>query len=158
MLRFLQFSESQRPSHRVDEKESLIQLRDNFKKVFPYSDYKNLRIVNSTSKGKDTLILVCNGTVQSSLQNQNYKVLVQFHRKTLEDPFDIDCVVEVKCTCNAFRYNVAYPLQQNKNYAGRVPGVSMIPNRVNNPDKIPTFCKHIYAYLRYLIQQKVISM
>lgn len=142
----------------MDEKQSLIQLRDNFKKVFPYSDYKTLRVASSTTKGKDTLTLVCNGNVVSSSNNGTYKVLAQFHRKTLEDPWDINAVVEVKCTCNAFRYNVAYPLQRDKNYAGRVPGNSMIPNKANNPQKIPTFCKHIYAYLRYLIQQKIISM
>lgn len=154
-LRFLEFLNE---SQRLDEKESLIQLRDNFKKVFPYSDYKNIRIVTSSSKGKDTLVLVCSGLVESQSQAALYKVFVQFHRKTLEDPWNINCVAEVKCSCNAFRYNVAYPLYKNKNYAGRVPGNSTIPNRVVNKAQIPTFCKHIYAYLRYLIQQKVISM
>lgn len=126
--------------------------------MFPSSDYKTLRILNSASKGKDTLTLTCSGTVEGSRATQNYKIFVMFHRKTLEDPWDINSMVEVKCNCDAFRYNVAYPLYREKNYAGRVPGVSMIPNRVVNPQKIPTFCKHIYAYLRYLIQQKVIEM
>lgn len=142
----------------VNEKKSLIELRDNFKKVFPYSDYKNLRIVTSSSKGKDTLSLVCRGAVESQSLPGQYTVLVQFHRKSLEDPWDINSVVEVKCNCNAFRYNVAYPLYRNKNYAGRVPGNSTIPNRVVNAQQISTFCKHIYAYLRYLIQQRVISL
>jgi len=154
-MRFLEFKNLQQT---INEKKSLIQLRDNFKKVFPNSEYKDLRILNSQSKGKDTLGLTCSGTVQGSHATENYKVFVQFHRKTLQDPWDLNALVEVKCNCNAFRYNVAYPLYREKNYAGRVPSVSMIPNRVINPQKIPTFCKHIYAYLRYLIQQKVIEM
>lgn len=148
-LRFLEF---------LNEKQSLIQLRDNFKKVFPYSDYKNVRIVNSTSKGKDTLTMTCSGLVEAHSQSMPYKVFVQFHKQNLEDQWDINAMVEVKCSCDAFRYNVAYPLYKNKNYAGRVPGNSTIPNRVVNKAQIPTFCKHIYAYLRYLIQQKVISL
>lgn len=160
-LRFKEFLTVNRNSQAqklLDEKENLIQLRDNFKKVFPYSDYKNIRIISSSTKGNDTLTLICSGIIESRDQAAPYKVLVQFHRKTLEEPWDINAVVEVKCTCNAFRYNVAYPLYKNKNYAGRVPGNSTIPNRVVNAKQIPTFCKHIYAYLRYLIQQKVISL
>lgn len=142
----------------INEKVTIVGLRDNFKNVFPYSDYKNLRIISSTTKGKDTLTMTCNGTVESKSSAVPYRVLVQLHRKTLEDEWNLNSSIEVKCTCNAFRYNVAYPLYKNKNYAGRVPGNSMIPNRVVNARQIPTFCKHIYAYLRYLIQQKVISM
>lgn len=153
--RFLEFVDE---SIVINEKETLTQLRDNFTKVFPYSDYKNLKILNSTSKGRDTLTLVCRGTVQSSTLAHNYTVLCQFHRKTLEDPWDLNAMVEIKCTCNAFRFNVAYPLFKNKNYAGTVPGNSRIPNKVQNAQQVPTFCKHIYAYLRYLIQQKVITM
>ena len=162
-LRFLEFlAENKRRSTEgeslISEKETLIQLRDNFKKVFPYSDYKNIRIISSTSKGKDTLTMTCSGILESQSHATPYKVLVQFHRKTLEEAWTINSVAEVKCSCNAFRYNVAYPLYKNKNYAGRVPGNSTIPNRVVNKEQIPTFCKHIYAYLRYLIQQKVITL
>ena len=153
-LRFLQFlTEKQK----IQEKESLVQLRDNFAKVFPYSDYKNLRIINSTSKGKDTLGLTCRGNVEASEGNGQHTVLVQFHRNSMEDPWDLNCIAEVRCSCNAFRYNVAYPLFQAKNYAGRPAASARIPNKVNNKDKIPTFCKHIYAYIRYLIQQRVIA-
>lgn len=154
-LRFLEFLNE---SRKIEEKQSLIQLRDNFKKVFPYSDYENVRIISSTSKGRDTLTLSCSGIIESQSKNTPYKVLVQFHRKNLDDPWNIDTMAEVKCSCNAFRYNVAYPLYKNKNYAGRVPSNSTIPNKVVNREQIPTFCKHIYAYLRYLIQQKVISL
>lgn len=154
-MRFLDFIEE---SARIDEKLSLVQLRDNFKKVFPYSDYKNVKVISSTSKGKDLLTMVCRGTIESQSSSKTYSVICQFHRKTLEDAWNIDSMVEVKCTCNAFRFNVAYPLYKNKNYAGTVPGNSRIPNKVQNAEQIPTFCKHIYAYLRYLIQQKVIAM
>ena len=154
-LRFKEFIEQE---NRVDEKVTLVQMRDNFKKVFPYSDFKNVRVVNSTTKGQDQLTMVCRGTVDSQHTSQTYTVLVQFHRKTLEEKWTIDCMAEVKCTCNAFRYNVAYPLFYNKNYAGTVPGNSKVPNKVQNKEKIPTFCKHIYGYLRYLIQRNIISL
>lgn len=153
-LRFLQFLNEQK---KITEKESLVQLRDNFAKVFPYSDYKNLKILNSTSKGKDTLTLTCRGNVEASEGGGQYTVLVQFHKQNLDDPWDLNAIVEVRCSCNAFRYNVAYPLFRSKNYAGRPAPSARIPNQVNNKEQIPTFCKHIYAYLRYLMQQNVIA-
>jgi len=149
MKGFLQF---------IDEKETLKSMRDKYKAVFPYSDPQDIKVLNSTEKGKDTLQLHCRGTIESENSSKTYNCLIQLHRKTLNDDWTIDDIGEVKCTCKAFRYNVAYPLLINKNYFGTVPGYSRIPNRIRNPKKVPTFCKHVYSYIRYLIKKRIIKL
>lgn len=137
----------------LTEKESLLTMRNNYSKVFPYSKAES-EIVSSNERDLG-LQLMCSGIIASS-SGKDHKVQIQFHRADKSEPYTINSKVEIRCDCKAFRYNVSYPLTTNKNLFGTVNANFKIPNKIHNSKKIPTFCKHIYSYIRYLLNKGVI--
>lgn len=137
----------------------MITIRDlmhNFDTVFPHSS-KESKVVGSYEKDQG-LTLLCRGIVKSQSSSKIYQVNVQFHRNDAEEPWNVEHIGEVKCQCNAYRYNVAYPNVNTKTHYGRPAGNNRIPNKVRNPKKIPSVCKHIYAYVVSLVKKNVIKM
>lgn len=134
---------------------SLQDLVDNFRKVFPYSKADH-NITSYKIIGKDTEDMVCTGVVKSSDNDKSYNVSVKFHRDNTEKPFSIMNIGEVNCSCNAFRYNTAYPDVQNNVFFGQPKSNNRIPNKVRNPQKVPTVCKHLYSFLIYLYNKGII--
>lgn len=145
-------------SNLLNEQTYTIQnLLDNFRKVFPYSD-KDLGIINYKCEGKDDYDMVCTGVIQSEYEQfKKYKVTVKFHRDQLDRPFTVKNIGEVFCECNAFRYNTAFPDVQSKNFYGQPKPNNRIPNRVRNPAKISSVCKHLYSFLIYLYNKNIIK-
>lgn len=133
---------------------SLQDLIDNFRKVFPYSKADN-NVLSYKIEGKDTEDMICTGKVASS-NSDAYTVSVKFHRNDTQKPFSIMNIGEVNCSCNAFRYNTAYPDIQNKVFHGQPKSNNMIPNTVRNPQKVPSVCKHLYSFLIYLYNKGII--
>ena len=132
-------------------------LLNNFRKVFPYSD-KDLSVITYHVDGKDTEDMVCTGVVQSEFEEfGKYKVTVKFHRDDIEQPFSVKNIGEVFCECKAFRYNTAYPDVQSKTFFGQIQGYNRIPNKVRNPEKTPSVCKHLYSFLIYLYNKGLIK-
>ena len=141
----------------VEKQHTLQELLDNFRKIFPYSD-KDLSVISYKCEGKDELDMICTGIIQSEFEEfKKYKVTVKFHRDTTDIPFTIKNIGEVFCECNAFRYNIAYPDVQSKNFFGQPQNYNRIPNRERNPAKISSVCKHLYSFLIYLYNKGLIK-
>lgn len=141
----------------VEQTYTLQDLLNNFQKVFPYSD-KDLGIISYKCEGKDEQDMTCTGVIQSEFEEfKKYKVTVKFHRDSLDKPFSVKNIGEVFCDCNAFRYNTAYPDIQAKTFFGQPQGYNRIPNKIRNPAKIPTVCKHLYSFLIYLYNKNLIK-
>lgn len=143
---------------RVDEATmSLQDMLDNFRKVFPYSD-KEAHVSNFHVDGKDKDTMKCTGIVISeSDPSKRYQVTAMFHRDDIEQPFSIHNIGKVNCTCNAYRYNISHPNFKNTTQAEPIQGFSHIPNKVRNPKKESTVCKHLYSFLIFLYNKGLIK-
>lgn len=135
---------------------TLKNLIDNFGKVFPYSE-KDLPIINWHIDGKDSLKMTAKGLVKSEEGKFNYQVLVEFNRESEEEPWRLNQVGKVNCTCNAFRYNTAYPDVKYDVLAGIPKSNNRIPNKIRNKHQIPSVCKHLYSFLHFLYLKKIIQ-
>ena len=130
---------------------------DNYRKVFPYSD-KEARVLNYKVEGQDTQDMTCKGLVASESEpNKKYEVTVNFHRDDTENPFSIKNIGKVNCSCNAYRYNVSHPNRLKDAQSEPIPGFSSIPNRVRNPKKESSVCKHLYSFLIFLYNKHLIK-
>lgn len=140
----------------ITEKTNLSGMSSNYRRVFPRSS-TNLQVLESKEKDYG-LTLLCIGYVKSETDpSKRYKVAVQLHRKNENEKYSIRSKCEIRCQCNAFRYNISYPSLNNKELYGKPPKNFRIPNKVRNPGKIETVCKHLYSYIQYLIKKGVIS-
>lgn len=92
------------------------------------------------------------GYVQSGKnEHGKHRVEVRIKREDTSKPFSINDEGQVYCDCNAFRYRAAYPLFQNNALdKDQIKGYNKIPNKEQNPHKIPTICKHCYSFLIHL--------
>lgn len=141
---------------RLDEQVSLQELIDNFREVFPYAK-ADCKIQHFRKEGEDTNDMICYGQVQSHRDKPAfYTVTVKFHRDDTELPFTIKNLGKVDCTCNAYRYNLIHPNKVNGNQAEPIPSYASISNTVRNPDKVPSVCKHLYAFLLFLHNEGII--
>jgi hypothetical protein len=135
---------------------TLRNLVNNFKKVHPYSNI-NLEISSVDIKNPG-LNLVCQAICKSESENKVYQVYIQLHKNKLEDKFTIDDKCEIKCTCKAFRYYDAYPNVLNKSFYNKPTNWNKVRNKVRNKELVPTLCKHLYAFVKYLIANHIIEM
>lgn len=92
------------------------------------------------------------GYVQSGKnEHGKHRVEVRIKREDTSKPFSINDEGQVYCDCNAFRYRAAYPLFKNNALdKDQIKGYNKIPNKEQNPHKIPTICKHCYSFLIHL--------
>lgn len=88
--------------------------------------------------------------------NSIYHVTVEIKRNDTNKPYSISDDCKVYCTCNAFRYNVAYPDLNKNGFYGIPKSNNKIPNKILNPNKIPTICKHCYSLLAELTKKGII--
>lgn len=133
---------------------SLKQLIDNFGKVFPYSE-KDLPVINTKINGWDTANMKIQGKVKSEEGDPPYDVVAEFHRNSPDMLWSIEMVGKVNCTCPAFRYNTAYPDAKNGVLSGTLGGAEKIANKIRNPKKIPSVCKHLYSFLHLFYENKL---
>ena len=144
------FSQTKEPIY-PQGKRTLLSLVKNFRKVYPNSDFKNLKILQSNEKdyGLEKLFV---GLCQARDGVHSYKVVVRVHRKSQKENYSINSFCEVRCNCPAFHYWTAYPDFRNKNFYGRPSYWNKVRNKVKNPRLVPTICKHVFTYVSYLIQ------
>ena len=156
-MNFREYLESLTKRSEINEAQMNLQnLVDNFRKVFPYSD-KEARVLNFRVDGKDTEDMRCTGIVASeSDPGKRYEVTAEFHRDSVDNPFSIKNIGKVNCTCRAYRYNVSHPNRKNTVQAEPIQGYSSIPNRIRNPKKESTVCKHLYSFLIFLYNKNII--
>lgn len=115
-------------------------------------DPKDLEVEEVEIKKENENILHGIAYVQSGKnEHGKHRVEVRIKRKDTSKPFSIKDEGQVYCDCNAFRYRVAYPLYKNNALEkGQMKSNNTIPNKVQNPNKIPTICKHCYSFLIHL--------
>jgi hypothetical protein len=104
------------------------------------------------------LNLLCSAICKSEDEKRQYQVYIQLHKKKLTDKFTLNDVAEVRCTCKAFRFYDAYPNVINKSFYNKPSGFNKIRNKIRNKMLIPTVCKHLYAFIKYLVYHHVIEM
>ncbi|MCQ2210718.1 MAG: hypothetical protein MJZ34_10540 [Paludibacteraceae bacterium] len=138
----------------LTEKVTLSNMINDFKKLFKHS-FTDLAVGYSKEKNQG-LSMICTAQVESEKGGKSYSVSVQMHRKTQEEPYTIKSPCEVKCSCKAFQYYTSYQLYANKNLYGKPSRWNKTPNQERNTKNIPTVCKHLYSYIRYLVQKGVI--
>lgn len=156
-MNFRQYMDRIQGRHINETVTSLQDMLDNFRKVFPYSD-KEAHVANFKIEGKDTEDMKCTGIIISeSDPSKKYTVTATFHRDDLELPFSIHNIGKVNCSCNAYRYNVSHPNMKNTTQADPIPGFSHIPNKIRNPKKESTVCKHLYSFLIFLYNKGLIK-
>lgn len=148
--RSIPFSQTKGPIY-PQGKRTLLSLVKNFRKVFPNSDFKNLKILQSSERdyGLNKLFL---GVCQARDGKHSYKVAIRVHRKNKNEHYSINSYCEVRCSCPAFHYWTAYPDVRSKNFYGRPSYWNKVRNRVRNPRLVPSICKHVFTYASYLIQ------
>lgn len=141
----------------LNEELSISDLINNYRKVFPYSDENKVRIVHWKVDGKDTQDMVATGAISSEDNpGKTYNCVVNFHREDLEKPFNMADIGKVSCTCNAYRYNLSHPNTKNNAQTKPIPGYASIPNRIHNPSKNSSVCKHLFTFLHFLYNKGLI--
>lgn len=113
---------------------------------------QDLEVKNIQIKKEGENVLHGIGYVQSGKEEHGkHRVEVRIKREDTSKPFSIKDDCQVYCDCNAFRYRVAYPLfQKNALDKNQTKPNNKIPNKIQNPNKIPTICKHCYSFLIHL--------
>ena len=113
---------------------------------------EDLKVDDVELKKESDNILHGIGYVQSGKnEHGKHRVEVRIKREDTSKPFSIQDEGQVYCDCNAFRYRAAYPLFQNNGLdKNNIKGYNKIPNKEQNPHKIPTICKHCYSFLIHL--------
>lgn len=113
-------------------------------------DEKLIQVVDGLlAAGFDDIVVVNDGSHEGHLQ--------PFAEAASRPGVTVPSLVgKVNCTCNAFRYNVAYPDAKYNVLGGVVKSHNRIPNKIRNSKQIPTVCKHVYSFLHFLYNKNIL--
>ncbi len=161
MMKFSDYITMHAKYNILSEQEKTLQdLIDNFRNVFPYSkkdlNIKHFRLENDPKNPECTDFTAIGMVASESKPGVSYEVKATFHRDDTSLPFNIHNIGKVSCDCNAYRYNISHPNKQNNVQVEPIPSYASISNRVHNPDKIPSVCKHVYSFLIFLYNKGII--
>jgi len=132
-------------------------LINNYRKVFPYSDENKIKIKHFKIEGENTEDMTVQGQVNSEEEpNKSYICTAQFHRDNTELPFKMDDIGKVTCNCNAYRYNLSHPNTKNSAQVAPIPSWASIANKEHNPKKYTGVCKHLFSFLHFLYTKGLI--
>lgn len=67
--------------------------------------------------------------------------------------------IQIRCNCESYRFRFAEYNRENKASSGNFGriGINMSGRAPNNPKRFPGECKHIRAFMNYLIQQGFVT-
>lgn len=133
------------------------QLVKNFPKVFPNSEYRKLKITNLKYKGEKSKKLHTITRVKSSTRDYEFIVNIVINRKNTKEPWNLGMKGELRCTCQAFHYYLAYPDARVKMLYGKVQPWNKVKNKVKNPKIFPSLCKHGMRALGNLIIEGLVN-
>lgn len=124
----------------------------NFNQIFPRSGWQQLKIFNLEIDGNVETDLIINITaeVKSSVADHNYIDHITLRRPDKSTKWNLNMKGEVKCTCKAFHYWMAYPDLQSKNLYGNPRKWNRVANKVKNPEHLPGLCKHLVKLIYFL--------
>lgn len=140
-------------------KRTIRQLLQGYKRIFPRSNSRELKVGRLHITGKKAWVLHVQTEVKSSSRKGlKHKVHIILRRDELADAWDVDMKGEVKCKCEAFHYWMAYPDLKKKNFYGRPSKWNKVKNKVRNPTLVPGTCKHLMAVSELLIRRKIVTL
>jgi len=170
-----EFAEAQSDS--LSKKLSLWILANNFERVFPQNpDTKTAqsgkrRLQTSVPSPSNDFEKISHNdlsnrfvTFRSIVRSQNkkreqskrFKVGIRLLRHESSDTLTLSTPCEVFCQCEAMDFWLAYVLHKHHSYLGRPDKLNMEPPKIRNPKEVPTFCKHLFGFMRELIRAKKI--
>lgn len=116
--------------------------------------------IESTPKSAKwiTIRAIARGDTKWSPKSHRYSLAVRFLRSSADVPITPQTMVEVKCSCPAFNFFLAYVLWKGKSHLGKPKAKIKQPPDIRNPRRIPTVCKHLQGFLGALIQDGVIEI
>lgn len=138
-------------------KRSLKELALNFPKIYNDSDWRNLKVENVKVYGEDTTELKVVAQVKSSNNRKAYNNVIVLRRKELDEPWSVDMMAEVRCSCPAYQYYNAYSNWINKNFYGKPNRWTKVKPKKINTKLIPGVCKHLMATTKYLVDKKIVE-
>jgi len=140
------------------KKQTLKELIENFKDVFPNSSYGELNPARRKVYGEDTLELKIVTEIKSGSSNKGWNTVIVVRRTELDDPWTVDMPCEVKCACPAFKYYTSNANFKSKNFYGRPDKWATTRPEKNNLKGTPSMCKHLMRAAEQAVKDDVIEM
>lgn len=125
------------------------QIYDNYYKVFAPKPMPKVRYSKHTHNGHYVLI---KGTATGS--NGLYTMEIELKKDNVGKVNYKSPVSYIFCSCPAYQYYVQDPLmKQGSTY----PGTGHVNKKINNPKQIAAPCKHLHAFIRYIMDKGVLN-
>jgi len=168
VLRLLEKSNKPDPSQIVEvpkrlRRKSRVTLKQIYLN-FPYSVYKydpippqpvKIRRIELT---EDELVMTVHAYVKSvSRPGKYHSCVLQLARPNTNIDWSWDLPVAVRCSCESFRYFLAYALYSHGALFGRPSLWNKVPAKIRNPMNIPQIGKHLCLLTEYLIKHRIIK-
>ena len=125
-------------------------LADNYSKVFNPKVTPKVR--HSSAKHHGNYVLL-KGTATGS-NNEMYLMELELKKDDVGKVNYDSPVSYITCTCPAFTYYVQDPLAK---VGSTYPGTGHVNKKINNPKQVAAPCKHLLAYINYLMSKGVLN-
>lgn len=125
-------------------------LADNYSKVFNPKVTPKVR--HSSAKHNGHYVLL-KGTATGS-NGEMYLMELELKKDEVGKVSYTSPVSYITCTCPAFQYYVQDPLAK---VGSTYPGTGHVNKRINNPRQVAAPCKHLLAYINYLMAKGVLN-
>ena len=128
---------------------TLKNLADNFYKVFSAKVAPKVR--HSSAKHNGHYVLLKGRATGSTGM---YTMEIELQKDSLGKVNYNSPVSYIYCSCPAFQYYVQDPLAK---IGSTYPGTGHVNKKINNPKQVAAPCKHLYAYINYLMSKGVLN-
>lgn len=104
------------------------------------------------------LALLASARVKSATEdNKWYKTTIILRRRDKSEKWSWNLPVEFKCSCDAYRYYLAYAMYSRAGIVGRPSFWNKVPAIIRNPENKPQLCKHGVLLTNLLIRKRIIE-
>lgn len=128
---------------------TLNNLAANYSKVF--SPKVTPKVRHSSAKHNGHYVLL-KGTAMGS--NGMYTMEIELQKDDVGKVSYNSPVSYIVCSCPAFTYYVQDPLAKT---GSTYPGTGHVNRKINNPGQISAPCKHLNAYIKYLMDKGILN-
>ena len=112
---------------------------------------KKLRVIASG------YALYVSAKVKSATSNRWYTTTLVLWRKNKSEKWSWDMKAQFKCSCDAYKYYLAFALYSHGAIVGRPSFWNKVPAVVRNPENKPQLCKHGVLLVNHLIRKGIIK-
>lgn len=144
--------------YEVRDRLDLQHLMNNFRRVFkndpPSTPANYLNKFEVSDLESPFVIVTGEVTATTSKKFTHHVQAIKFY-KTKPDAkkLRVTDLVDVKCSCEAFHFYVAYAILKSGNFLGKPKDWNTVPSDIRNPSYIPAPCKHIVALVNQLVRK-----